>query len=123
VIGCKNATNQIQGSLLNENFFGGDENDYIEGMGGNDMLDGGSQPLGGGDTLDYSNLQSNFNITAKLKDNMVYLIREDGTHISNYVLNFEVLIGTRNNDLIYGSDTNSNSSIFTISDNQWRGWQ
>lgn len=96
VIYGDDGNNSLVGLNGDDEIYGGDGNDIIRGSNGADVLDGGA---GNDDRISYQ--FSNDNVTIDLATQTVSGGDAEGDVISN----FEGVLGSRGNDLIYGSDS------------------
>jgi len=88
----------LSGGLGNDSILGGNGNDTINGKGGCDTLDGGANTASG-DTLSF--VQAGLGVSLDLADQSEQTINANSDTITQS--GFEHLIGSRYNDLLYGT--------------------
>ena len=107
--------NYIDGGAGGDAITGGLGNDTIIGGLGNDTLDGG----GDIDTVDYSYVTSAIGLTIALNGSSG-IFASVGTTDRDSLVNFENVIGTKNDDSIFG-DSNNNTLIGSTGNDTIRG--
>ena len=109
IIGSNTADDTIIGNSSNNTIIGGGGDDTIDGAGGNNYLDGGSHISG--DTVSFESVTSVNGISVNIGNSVVtingtsYLAQSSIRNgLTSTVVNFENIQGSKNADILIGSD-------------------